>query len=397
MWKHTTPDLYYKLAWWANQLFNIGIYGLPRAPFEYQVLRGLLDQTFTFSNLEAPPWLAQLAYGIVCPALPRLGVMFATFDDLSDELLPNRDIHVWHFLQRIGAGHWNAVLTNRWKIDQQPGHFTWDDDNATVGGGCESDRSLSPVRGETSSFPLPRFRAGSMNDMFNDPVDDVLQLGEFNLLAQGVADRTRAQRLACWKRWGQYYNCLDISPWLPASSRGWGEPLIDFLFWEHKIFGLQRSTISKRFYAIRFLHVAEGYDDLDLRGKRAKSIIKAVKKRGEACKKVPFNTDLLRWIYTELPAKGNSLNDVGLAQLRAGLLCAFFCLGISALSALQPEDAKFTKDNGEWATSILIRESKTDKEKAGVARMHRATGAALCPGLDMRNFYLTSHMSRESE
>ena len=77
-------------------------------------------------------------------------------------------------------------------------------------------------------------------------------------------------------------------PWLSTSARGWGEPPIDFLAWGHKIFRIQHSTIAKRFYAIRFLHVAEGYDDLSLRGQRVKSIIKGAKRRvGELERRPP--------------------------------------------------------------------------------------------------------------
>ena len=86
----------------------------------------------------------------------------------------------------------------------------------------------------------------------------------------------------------------------PNTGVGWGEMLLDFLVWEHKIFGLQPSTLAKRFYAIRFIHVAEGHDDISLRPHRVKALLKAVKLRETRCKKVPFNTDLIRWIFKEL-------------------------------------------------------------------------------------------------
>ena len=47
--------------------------------------------------------------------------------------------------------------------------------------------------------------------------------------------------------------------------------------------------------------------------------------------------------------------------------------------------------------AILIRESKTDHEKAGVTRMLRATGMLLWPVLEMRDFLPTSGMSPDSE
>ena len=55
-----------------------------------------------------------------------------------------------------------------------------------------------------------------------------------------------------------------------------------------KIFGIQRYTLAKRVYAIRFLHVAEGYDDLALGGQRVKSIIKGAKRRGGGLQEGPI-------------------------------------------------------------------------------------------------------------
>ena len=56
LWKRIAPDLSYKQVWWANEMFDIGIYGFPRTPLEQQVLRALLGQTPPFSNLEDPRW-----------------------------------------------------------------------------------------------------------------------------------------------------------------------------------------------------------------------------------------------------------------------------------------------------------------------------------------------------
>ena len=202
----------------------------------------------------------------------------------------------------------------------------------------EYDPETTPTSSsDSSNFFLAerRFRTGALNDIFKDQIHDMLQLEKFNLLTQGVSERTRTQYLSCWKRWDRYCSCLGISPWLPTAKRGWGDPLIDFLAWEHKIFGLQHSILAKRFYAIRFLHVAEGYDDLALRGQRIKFITKGVKKRSKTCKKVPFNTDLLKWIHAELSVKSHQKN-ADVTQLRAVLLRAFFfCLRISELSTLQ--------------------------------------------------------------
>ena len=94
------------------------------------------------------------------------------------------------------------------------------------------------------------------------------------------------------------YECVAMA--FSDQGVGWGEMLLDFIVWERKIFGLQPTTLDKRFYDIRFIHVTEGYGDISLMEYRVKDSLKAVKLRGAQCKKVPPVADLLRWIYKEL-------------------------------------------------------------------------------------------------
>ena len=118
---------------------------------------------------------------------------------------------------------------------------------------------------------------------------------------------------------------MDTSHWLTTSQVGWDNTLIDFVVWEYKLLGIRRSTLAKRFFAIRFIHIAEGYGDLSLRAFRLKSITKAIKMRGETCTKVPFITDLLHWLHRELRADALDVDGKTL-QLWAGLLLSFFLL-----------------------------------------------------------------------
>ena len=99
-----------------------------------------------------------------------------------------------------------------------------------------------------------------------------------------------------------------------------------------------------------------------------------------------------------MSVKDNSIVDTWLAQLWAGLLCAFcFCLRISELLALQPGDVEFTRGNGSWAMSIWIRKSKTDHAKVGATRILRAAVLELCPVMAMGNLPSASNLSRESD
>ena len=132
---------------------------------------------------------------------------------------------------------------------------------------------------------------------------------------------------------------MGVSPWLDSSIIGWGNVLIDFVVWEYKISGIQNGTLHKRFCAIRFIHIAEGREDLSLRAHRVKTVTKAIKLRGKTMKKVPFNTDLLRWIWRNLNVAELQSQSIHIALIWAGLLLAFFfCLRISELLNLTPRD-----------------------------------------------------------
>ena len=160
---------------------------------------------------------------------PCLGHLYTTPHDLSGEIRNNQDCDFLHLTQWISNGHWAGILRAQWTHDRRTGHIEWDAGNTTIGGGCESDQTLSSRREESlPTSPPPHFHTGSMNDMFNDQIHDMLQLGKSNLLTLGVFDRAEIQYLACWKRWGQYCSCLNTSPWLSTTIRGLCEPLIDF-------------------------------------------------------------------------------------------------------------------------------------------------------------------------
>ena len=61
--------------------------------------------------------------------------------------------------------------------------------------------------------------------------------------------------------------------------------------------------------------------------------------------------------------------------------------------ALQPNDIKFTHDEGAPAMSVRIREPKTDQEKAGITRTIRATGMLLRPVRAMRTLFTVRNIS----
>lgn len=129
---------------------------------------------------------------------------------------------------------------------------------------------------------------------------------KFALLAASVSDVTWEQYIRRWRRWARFCACVDSSPWPTTSAVGWSNTIIDFIAWGYKIIGIPHGTLAKRFSAIRFTHISEGYDGRPLRAHRVKSAIKAAKLRWKTRKKVPRNTDLLRWIRPALGVGGIS-------------------------------------------------------------------------------------------
>ena len=210
---------------------------------------------------------------------------------------------------------------------------------------------------------------------------------KFDLLTSSVTVATRNQYMYCWRRWAQFSACSVVSPWIQTPQPGWDDQLLNFLVWENKLLGLQHSALTKRFYAIRYIHIAEGYDDFASRAHRIRGVLKAIKLRGKKCKKIPFNTDLLRWLKTNIPVHDTVSENISVLQCWAGLLLGFFfCLRISEILGLTENDIKFDEHDGAKTVSILIRGSKNDQEKLGVTRVLRATGEELCPVMAAYNY-----------
>ena len=113
----------------------------------------------------------------------------------------------------------------------------------------------------------------------------VLEQEKFTLLTASVSDITRDQYIRCWRRWTRFCACMGVSHWLDSPSIGWGNVLIDFIVWEYRILGIHHGSLHKRFCDIRFIHIAEGREDLSLRAHRAKTVIKSIKLRGKTMKK----------------------------------------------------------------------------------------------------------------
>ena len=268
-----------------------------------------------------------------------------TFIDLRRFLLLRTDKHAGNTMRFILSGSKFGVADRSWTAESRNGRFYWD-----------------PERTEYSSAPT--FTTGGMASEFDRRISQMVEQEKFELLTSSVNTVTREQYVKCWRRWARFRACMDVIPWLNTSQVGWGNVLIDFLAWGRKLLGIQHITLAKRFFAIRFIHIAEGHGDLSLRAFRVKTITKAIKLRGGTCKKVPLITDLSRWLRRKLQVGHPDVTGRAL-QLWAGLLVAFFfCLRIPELLALSLRDIASIEEDAGRVLSILIRPSKTDQGKS---------------------------------
>ena len=288
---------------------------------------------------------------------------------LRDVLLSCTDIHAAEYLQWVLKGGGYRITKPSWTREALTGRFQWDYDHTTFWSGSS----------------VSSHHTGGMATEFDRRIGLMLEQEKFTLLTSSVTDVTRQQYMKCWQRWARFCACMDVSPWLTPGAAGWDNILIDFLVWEYKLLGIQHSTLAKRFFAIRFVHIAEGHDDLSLRAHRVRMVLKAIKLRSKTCKKVPFNTDLLRWLHKHLEISGAGKSSLHIVSVWTGMLLAlFFCFRISELLNLTPADIKFRDDAEGLILSAIIRGSKTDQEKRGVTRSLRATSDVLCPVMAMR-------------
>ena len=311
-WRRVIPRISYKMVMEDGVNFLTGWYSFASQPFIYELVRRMIRGTLEWSHLAAPTWLLEEIHLWLRPVgnwkqlavehLPRKEMLLTpSFDNLTTWLAQSPDAHLRAKLEWICKGRWNGVLSVSWPHDVRLGRRPRDDDDGTLSppwsiadglSESESNMSLTPrsPSGDNARFVWrhPPHTTGGLSDAFDKNLHEMLQLAKFDLLTQSVSNKTREQYVQCWRKWAQYSARMNTSPWLSPTSVGWGDTLIDYLVWEHKIFGLQSSTLAQRFYAIRFIHVVEGHDDISSRAHRAKALPNAIKLRGSRCKKVPI-------------------------------------------------------------------------------------------------------------
>ena len=193
--------------------------------------------------------------------------------------------------------------------------------------------------GLTDLFESSTSRFGGLNGVMKGRFHTVFDKAKLESLLSGLADSARISYQSSWLAWELFCFVRSISTWLVPGEPGWGEPLLDFLIWTSKVLGKRSSTLKTRFSAIRFMHLVNGNVDFPLQAHRAKAMMKGLKKSEWVVRKHPFNTDLLRWMHSELIVKSGDRNggrgSMYMELFTACVLDFFYLLRISELGNLK--------------------------------------------------------------
>jgi hypothetical protein len=221
--------------------------------------------------------------------------------------------------------------------------------------------------------------------------------GRERLAISSVAGSTLKKYGGCWDRYcNVVVNVLGstVGPILEGRDvRAEENLLLDVLVYYADVKGYAASTIGGYLSAIRWVHVANGFED-PMQGKPRLALARRAVKRlkGGSAGKLPVSPDMLRAIKKTLDFR--LPKDV---MLWGGLMLAYFFLLRSSeyaassgffdvKRALLVGDVEFFlrgQPVEDWHAAdelvVCIRASKTDQTRIGVLRNVYATGKDLCP------------------
>ena len=232
--------------------------------------------------------------------------------------------------------------------------------------------------------PSSPYRHGSTDPQkfMDDRLERAMSIGKIEILTSTVAPSTCSRYQSGWNSWQEFCDGMKISPHLDPSIKGWGEIVLDFLTWEHRIMGVGYSALVTRCCAILFARLIEGCD-LSNASFRIRSFLKAAKRLNPVMKKIPGTVELSTWISSHF-IDSQSLPD---NQLWAALMVGFFfCMRVSEIENLRENDLVFQNTDDGMALAIRIRKSKTDQEYHGALRPLLPTGAVMCPSAAVINW-----------
>ena len=226
---------------------------------------------------------------------------------------------------------------------------------------------------------------------FSKSVLDRIANGRLRFITASLAGSSQRKYAGNFRRFESWVaqRGATLGPILDGSQPLQEEDLLmDFIVYQVEVRGLKHSTISGYMSAIRWVHLANGFDDPTANKPRLRMARRAIKRlTGEVKGKLPVTPDMLKHIGSNL-----AMDEAKHAVTWAGLNLAFFFLLRSAeycddpIKALQVGDVQFFKegeptDDLEQADElvIFIRSSKTDQTRKGARRNAYKTGSLLCP------------------
>ena len=226
---------------------------------------------------------------------------------------------------------------------------------------------------------------------FSKSVLDRIANGRLRFITASLAGSSQRKYAGNFRRFESWVaqRGATLGPILDGSQPLQEEDLLmDFIVYQVEVRGLKHSTISGYMSAIRWVHLANGFDDPTANKPRLRMARRAIKRlTGEVKGKLPVTPDMLKHIGSNL-----AMDEAKHAVTWAGLNLAFFFVLRSAeycddpIKALQVGDVQFFKegeptDDLEQADElvIFIRSSKTDQTRKGARRNAYKTGSLLCP------------------
>ena len=227
-------------------------------------------------------------------------------------------------------------------------------------------------------------------------VDSSTGYKKLNALMSGMSIGTCKSYMRGWKHWVQYCALRGLEPWVNVEGIGWGETILDFIMFENAVLGLKPSTTAGKICAVRYFHVIHGRSDFTTAGVRYKLLLKSLSKKMPGVQKLPYNMDLLDWVYQNLVRKSPLTPRI--KETWAGLtLGFFFLLRASEIRQLRQKDIEVGLENGRRKLTIFIYQSKTDQSQRGCFRTLVETGNAVCPVRSMIGYLNSFDWNCESD
>ena len=199
---------------------------------------------------------------------------------------------------------------------------------------------------------------------------------KYRILMSGLSEATQKTYFRFWVRWMTFQHWRNKEPWLNPEREGWGEDLLDWILYEHKVVGISASTIEGSISALRNMHLISGKADFTKSGSRYKRLLRAIRSKTAPKTKTPFPFELVEeaagWLNS--PMCSHTLKE----SVVALFLSSTFLLRGSEMANLKWKDIRFGRDKGSRFLTIFTARSETDQAGHGVYRSLTENEGSVC-------------------